>query len=174
MLCIQGVVVYLFTNERWDQNRRTLVVGNLHAAVNFVRQPTLSLVDAWMVQAVNTTEGRVAYGSVRLWGSVGWAVACLIMTKIADCGQVLLSPSIYVGSSVYPWRSGIPCWSKTAAALQPEEENAEPVDHINPFVLFKNYYFVWILIFNLILTISSTLPSTLFRICLPKSGADQT
>lgn len=78
VLCIQGVVVTFLPMSGGIKIGGLSLLAISMPLSNFVRQPTLSLVDAWMVQAVNTTEGRVAYGSVRLWGSVGWAVACLI------------------------------------------------------------------------------------------------
>ena len=171
VLCIQGVVVTFLPMSGGIKIGGLSLLAISMPLSNFVRQPTLSLVDAWMVQAVNTTEGRVAYGSVRLWGSVGWAVACLIMTKIADWTSVVV-PFYLCGLiciSVAFWYSVL---VKKLPLRQPEEENAEPVDHINPFVLFKNYYFVWILIFNLILTISSNASFNFIPYMFTEIGAD--
>ena len=121
---------------------------------NFFRQPSLSLADAWLIKAVNTTDGRVAFGSIRLWGSIGWAVACLIMTKIADWTSVVV-PFYIAGAvciSICFWFGAL---VKRLPLREPKEESAEPVDHVNPFLLFRNYYFVVMLVCNLILTVSS-------------------
>ena len=171
VLCLQGMMVAFLPVSGGIKIGGLSLLAISMPFSNFVRQPSLSLVDAWMIQAVNTTEGRVPYGSVRLWGSIGWAVACLIMTKIADWTSVVM-PFYLCGLICIFIAFWFSVLTKKLTLREPKEKDIEPVDHVNPIVLFKNYYFVWILIFNLILTISSNSSFNFIPYMFTEIGAD--
>ena len=46
----------------------------------FFRNPASALVDNWVVQSVNR-EG-LNYGTIRLWGSISYAVMCMILSAV--------------------------------------------------------------------------------------------
>ena len=56
---------------------------------NFVRNCSQNLLDAWTMQ--NTTRTGVPFGSVRLFGSLGWTVSCVGMSVLASMTDVSIA-----------------------------------------------------------------------------------
>ena len=117
---------------------------------NFVRTPAQNLMDAWSMLAVNRAK-RVPFGVMRLWGSIGWAVSCVLLSFVAEKAGIpivfMLCGCISVVVCLYSVRLNhkIP--------LQQGKKKEEKQEHtkINPALLFKNYYFVVLLIFHFII-----------------------
>lgn len=117
---------------------------------NFVRTCSQNLLDAWTMQ--NTTRTGISFGSVRLFGSLGWTVSCVGMSILASVTNA--SIAFYLGGII----SVIVC----AMALRlnrkyPSQHTTDIVEKvvktakkINPFRLFKNYYFVVLLVYVLL------------------------
>ena len=117
---------------------------------NFVRTCSQNLLDAWTMQ--NTTRTGISFGSVRLFGSLGWTVSCVGMSILASMTNA--SIAFYLGGII----SVIVC----AMALRlnrkyPSQHTTDIVEKvvktakkINPFRLFKNYYFVVLLVYVLL------------------------
>ena len=120
---------------------------------NFVRTPSMSLMDAWTIHSV-THVRRVSFGMVRLWGSIGWAVACVSLSFLADalgiyavfisCGIMSVVVCLY---SIRLNRK-VPMVEDDDAQDAPK---AEEKQKINPALLFKNYYFVVLLVFHFLI-----------------------
>ena len=60
---------------------------------NFVRTCSQNLLDAWTMQ--NTTRTGISFGSVRLFGSLGWTVSCVGMSILASVTNA--SIAFYLG-----------------------------------------------------------------------------
>lgn len=117
---------------------------------NFVRTPAMSLMDAWSIHSVTHVK-RVPFGMVRFWGSIGWAISCVMLSFIANKMGI---PSVFM---VCGFLSVIVClYSIRLNRKVPMEEEApgpetEEKKKINPALLFKNYYFVVLLIFHFLI-----------------------
>lgn len=95
---------------------------------NFVRTPAQNLMDAWSMLAVARAK-RVPFGVMRLWGSIGWAISCVLLS--------------------FRLNHRIPLQQ------EPKEGEKQQRPKINPALLFKNYYFVVLLIFHFLIQMMS-------------------
>ena len=53
-------------------------MATVMAVMTFFRMPLTALVDSWVIQTTNESQAqgmRLNYGSIRLWGSIGFAAA---------------------------------------------------------------------------------------------------
>lgn len=112
---------------------------------NFVRNCSQNLLDAWTMQ--NTTRTGVPFGSVRLFGSLGWTVSCVGMSVLASMTDVSIAFylagifSVIVCAMAMRLNRRFPS-QDTTDVMEKAVENAKK---LNPFRLFKNYYFVVLL-----------------------------
>ncbi len=118
---------------------------------NIVRNCSQNLLDAWTMQSIAHV-GKIAFGSVRFWGSLGWTLCCVVMSFLASktstsivfyIAGILSLIVVFYGLSInrkYPA-------DNISDTMEKMEENAKK---INPFRLFKNYYFVILLFYVLL------------------------
>ena len=71
---------------------------------NFVRTPAQNLMDAWSMLAVARAK-RAPFGVMRLWGSIGWAISCVLLSFVAEKAGIpvvfMLSGFISMGCLLY-------------------------------------------------------------------------
>jgi PPP family 3-phenylpropionic acid transporter len=59
------------------------ITGIILAIVTFFESPLNPLLDSWIIEGIRS-ETNIAYGQIRLWGSIGFAIFVYIYGKIAD------------------------------------------------------------------------------------------
>ena len=139
---------------------------------NFVRNCSQNLLDAWTMQ--NTTRTGVPFGSVRLFGSLGWMVSCVGMSVLASKTDV--SICFYLAGIF----SVIVCAIAMRLNRRYPSKNTEDVmekagkaaKKINPFRLFKNYYFVVLLGYVLLSQMMFNCTTTFMPYLLEDLGID--
>ncbi len=110
---------------------------------SFFRVPTGSLVDSWVVQ--NANRQRFNYGSIRLWGSIGYAV--MNMSLSAMMPWLGVENTFYIfGVSVLPLL-GLCYWIKDDAV----KLKTLSLRQMQVGRLFREYYFVFYLLFSVML-----------------------
>lgn len=121
----------------------TVLIGNAFRGASF------SVYDAWLVAECaedSKKGGKMDYGAVRLWGSVGYSLFSLIfgwMVKMA-AGEVDIA--LYIGGSIMTL-TGAMCLlgrqQETGAAVAGEgKKSTLTLRQLKPQRLLKNYYFV--------------------------------
>ena len=103
---------------------------------SFFRNPAHSLMDAFVVQ--RTDLGHVSYGHVRLWGSIGWTVMCIILSMVLPRAGVEVSFYIY-GITFIPLILIMGRMKDISTGAPREHRSFKSMDIGR---LFKNYYFV--------------------------------
>lgn len=114
---------------------------------SFFRTPTMSLLDSWMIRNVNT-ESNMSYGSIRLWGSIGYAIMAflfgIIIKKMGSAANtfylygILNLPLIFL----FLFRKG----DEDAGSKKPLSFRELQVGRLT-----KNFFLVTFLLFNTIL-----------------------
>ena len=127
---------------------------------NFVRTPAMNLMDAWSMLAIARAK-RVPFGVIRLWGSIGWAVSCVCLSFIAEKAGIpmvfMTCGLVSVGVCFY----SIKLNQRIPVQSEDQQENISKRKEINPALLFKNYYFIILLLFQFLIQMLSN-SSTLF------------
>jgi len=122
-------------------------VGIILALVTFFESPLSPLLDSWVVQGLKT-EKDVSYGSVRLWGSVGFAIMVYICGGLIDrfsTTRVLFLVLFFMG-----WLTVFSCTRIKTDRTVSARGSAK---NVNITRLFKNPQYVYYLIFAVILAI---------------------
>lgn len=113
---------------------------------SFFRMPANSLIDAFVVQTA--AKEKVAYGNIRLWGSIGYAVMALSLSAILPWTGVEASFYMY-GIAFIPLL--VIMFRMKGADGNLERKKSVPLREMQFGRLFKNYYFITYLIFSVIL-----------------------
>lgn len=112
----------------------------------FFRTPTTSLLDSWTIKTVNRERG-MAYGSIRLWGSIGYAImAFLFGVLIKRLGGATITFYMY-GLLNIPMI--LMCFFQKGDEVADKQKVSFRELHAGR--LLKNYYLVVFLIFNTML-----------------------
>jgi PPP family 3-phenylpropionic acid transporter len=110
----------------------------------FFRMPANSLIDAFVVQT--SARENVAYGNVRLWGSISFAIMGLCLSAILPITGVQIS--FYMYGFAF-----IPLMIIMARMKEPADKSGTSLRKSVPFRemqfgrLFKNYYFLTYMVF---------------------------
>lgn len=130
------------------------VIAVMYPTYTLFRAPSNSLLDGWSVGQCN--EFGIPYAHVRLFGSLGYAIMASAFTVVANrfgiSAVYFIGAVMLAGLWVFSSRQG----GDTARRKKVggEADAAVPV-RVSPLILFKNYYFVVFLLFNIALTIAS-------------------
>ena len=133
----------------------------------FFRNPASALVDNWVVQSVNR-EG-LNYGTIRLWGSISYAVMCMILSAVLPKLGVewtfymlfwLIVPMVLVSISIKD--SGSTVTRKKSLSFR----------ELRIGRLFKNYYYVTYLIYAIVLNIPMNTGHTFLPYLVEHVGGD--
>jgi len=116
--------------------------------------PFFALMDAWTIQGIKIMPGNKTYGSVRMWGTIGFIPTTLLFGKISAAFSVSVLFWIFSGlcivtivvASCIPF-SGVPAKKKT--------EKNENSKELNPVLLLKNYKYVSFVICYCLLNIAT-------------------
>ena len=60
---------------------KIIVVALVLATVTFFESALMPLLDSWVVKGI-AEEESISYGSIRLWGSIGFAFTAFLVGKI--------------------------------------------------------------------------------------------
>ena len=130
----------------------TILLGALLSIDTFFRSSVVALLDTWVVTSVSNVsidEEKISYGSLRLWGSIGFAVMVLAYGTIIDGRSINLIFPIYFVIAI---ATLIICFFI---------KNSSTSLHVNfkamkPGKLFKNYYFIVFIAFVFLLNIPNS------------------
>ncbi|MCL2060709.1 MAG: MFS transporter [Oscillospiraceae bacterium] len=64
--------------------------------------PTNALLDSWIIQRVNSSENRLSYGPIRLWGSIGFAIVAITYGELLKSSPIDI---VFYGFGI----AAIPC-----------------------------------------------------------------
>jgi len=122
-----------------------LFVGTILALVTAFESPLVPLLDNWIIQGIKI-EKDLSYGSIRLWGSLGFAGMVQIYGRFINRFSIhVLFPIFLLMGCI----TIIVCiWVKTDRPVSSGSEQG-----LNIGRLFKNYYYVSFLIFAIIISI---------------------
>jgi len=130
--------------------------------------PTNSLLDSWTVTTSNAN--GFTYSSARLFGSLGYAILATLYTLVLVVTRFGEELPYIAGAGVLCLLLVMAKRQKGEHAQQAEAQPAIRVK-ISPAALFKNYYFVMFMVFNVSLTISSSSTATFMPYILENIGS---
>jgi PPP family 3-phenylpropionic acid transporter len=121
------------------------IIGIVLAVLTFFESSMAPLLDSWVVQGTKSEES-ISYGSVRLWGSIGFAIMVYIFGKMTNIFSInILFPSYAI-------------FAVLTILICIKIKTDKPVvsvsfAHLKVGKLFKNYYYIVFLIFATVLFI---------------------
>ncbi len=131
---------------------------------SFFRSPASSLKDSWVVQNANVH--RLNYGSMRLWGSISYAIMAIGLSMILPSTGVECTFYIY-GIATIPllvlvWR------------IKDDGQKVKSLSFREMQIgrLFKDYYFVTFLIFSVALNMPANTAMSFFPYLIDCVGGD--
>lgn len=140
---------------------------------NGFRGATFSLFDAWLVGETSAAErsGRkLEYGSVRLWGSLGYSLFSLCYSELVKAvGTVDIA--FYLGGAVM-LLTALLCLLGTkqeTAAYQPGKKTLS-LRELQPQRLLKNYYFLGFFFVFMLLNVTKDFGTSYFNYLLADLG----
>ncbi len=156
VLCLTTVALLLFPISKY------ILIGGVFPTIavmyptfTLLRAPANSLLDSWTVSKCN--EYGITYSHVRLFGSLGFSIVSSAFTWVAT--RFGVEAPYYVSVVML-------CFLLLYASRQPDESRAlDETDKaaeqgesnkLSPTVLFKNYYFVVFLLFNIALAFATS------------------
>ena len=133
---------------------------------SFFRMPNNSMIEAFTVQSADL--GGVVFGSVRIWGSIGWVIMCFALSFILPRTGVVFAFYIY-GLSFIPFFL-ILFNTQDISRGKPKEK--QTFKEMRFGRLFKNYYFITYLFFALLLHMPMTISFTFMPFLVESVGGD--
>lgn len=100
--------------------------------------PLMSLNDSWTVQAVKNMPGK-DYGSLRMWGSVGFMITIFVMGRVAD---IFSTEAVFLCFTVFALCQATVALCIPNEGVPPQLEKRAGFKDIQFKALFKNYYYV--------------------------------
>lgn len=118
--------------------------------------PMSPLLDSWTIQGIKSQPSK-SYGSVRLWGSIGYSIVVVILGKLINNLSI---NSIFVSFGIMSVITVVLCYNfEDPKSLTMGDDQKKPLTFKELKVgrLFKNYYYVTFLVlsFLLFMTLSS-------------------
>ena len=129
--------------------RSVIFVAVVLAVDVFFRSSLATLLDTWVIFSISNNSG-ISYGSVRLWGSVGFAIMAYIFGKLINGMSISIMFPIYfiVVLVTVIFCSRIESGNASFTGMKLKD--------INVGKLFKNYNYIAFIIFALLLQIPNT------------------
>ncbi|TXK86053.1 MFS transporter [Paenibacillus sp. N3.4] len=128
----------------------------------FFLLPSVPLIDNLVVKS--TAQRGMSYGSVRLWGSIGFSsVALLSGLLLEPLGGVARIPYFYWVLWIFPFL--------LLAFIKDEKGSGERITLKTISVIFKNKGFLWFMVMILIVSIPHRMNDALLGLYLSKLGA---
>ncbi len=124
-----------------------LLMTVLLPIIQFFRIPSDSIMNNWIMR-ISQRHDRMDYGSIRPWGSFGYAMMCTLyyfLMRMYSPDAIFIIPLILIIPIVY-----------FAMKLPDSHENTTENTHkekLHPARLFKNYYYMAFLVFIFLLSI---------------------
>jgi MFS family permease len=135
--------------------RTALAIGVVLAVDTFFRSGVASLLDIWFVQCTYGDE-QVSYGSLRLWGSIGFALVVMFYGRIAEGTSVRIIFPFYFFFVLVTLTIGLFInYGGTNTARSPG------IRRLNGGRLFSNAYYVVFVLFIFMITLPNN-PSQTF------------
>ena len=133
---------------------------------SFFRMPSGALVDTWVVQAAN--KDRLNYGSIRLWGSITFAVMAFLLSAIM--------PVLGIQYSFYFYSFASLITLVVAFTIKEDatKQRALRFRDLHVGRLFKDYYYVAYLIFAITLNMPMQTSFTFMPYLIGAVNADAT
>ena len=133
----------------------TILLGILLSLDTFFRSSVVALMDTWVVSSIAYEEKvKISYGSLRLWGSIGFAIMVLLYGRIIDHSSINIIFPIYFVIAVITLVICLFIENSSASLHMNYKE-------LKPKRLFKNYYYVVFVVFIFLLSIPNS-PSGTF------------
>jgi len=123
-----------------------LLIGLLLSLLTFFESTLAPLLDSWVVRGINASTVRVNYGSIRVWGSVGYALMVYLFTLLIQETSV---------SAVFPFYGVMAVLAVILLMRTSSEESLSPLSfrELKPGRLFKNFRYVIFLVFSIFIMI---------------------
>jgi PPP family 3-phenylpropionic acid transporter len=122
-----------------------LLIGILLSLVTFFESTLAPLLDAWVVRGINHSPAKIDYGSIRVWGSIGYALMIYIFTLLIQETSV---------ATIFPFYGVMAFFAVILLMRTSTEEPLIPLSfrELKPNRLFKNRkYIIFIIISTLIM-----------------------
>ena len=140
-----------------------------------VKQPTHSLQDAWFVSTL--TSRGVNYSVTRLWGSAGFAVVSIGIGMVVDFTGIdavfYLAPLLILPLAILCLRFREEDYNtpeyRALEQAEREKQKAKAIK-LQPWKLFKNYYFVTAFIMTIVLSIYTAITGSFYAYILEHAG----
>lgn len=122
-----------------------LLVGLLLAFVTFFESALVPLLDSWVIGGIKNRR-EISYGSIRLWGSLGFAAMAFVLGQIVEHTRI---------SVIFPVYAVMAVLTMLLSARIPTDKPAQRMSlrNLNAGALFKNYRYVAYLLFAVLLFI---------------------
>ena len=133
----------------------------------FFRMPAHSLMDAYTVQ--NSHLGGVSYGHVRLWGSIGWTVMCMILSYLLPRWGVETAFYMY-GLAFLPIY--LLMWGAKGSDVVKASKEKRTFKSMGFGRLFKSYYFITYLFFAMLMHMPVVVSMTYLPFLVDSVGGD--
>ena len=133
-----------------------IVIAALLVVITFFFAPLIPLLDSWTVRTA-LEDNRRSYGSIRLWGSIGFAVLVIIMGRLVSASSaslafigygVITCFTVWISFSVKDVKVDRPAKEKDDGEKESEDKGSDISR------LLKNYHYVVFLLFSFFLYIS--------------------
>ena len=152
--------------------------------ITFFICPFLSFLDMWMVQGLKLVPGNHSYGSVRLWGSVGFMIVVVLLGRLAVVKSVdaVLISYFLMNLIVLAVAIAIPFQGVPPSVQSDEEQENTAVRATGKKVkkkqklqlgrLIKNYYYITFIVAVCLLNISMRIKMTYLPERMSFAGGD--
>ena len=143
------IVILSFMNH-------AVIIAVLLVVITFFFAPLIPLLDSWTVR-IALEDGKRSYGSIRLWGSIGFAVLVIIMGRLVSGSSASLAFIGYGVITCFTVLVSLAVKDVSVDRTAKESGGAEKEGEIKGArisKLLKNYNYVVFLVFSFFLYIS--------------------
>ena len=123
-----------------------LLIGLLLSLLTFFESTLAPLLDSWVVRGINGSPVKINYGSIRVWGSIGYALMVYLFTLLIQETSV---------SAVFPFYGVMAVLAVILLMRTSSEESLTPLSfrELKPGRLFRNSRYVIFLVFSTVIMI---------------------
>lgn len=123
-----------------------IIIILLLATSSFFKSPLIPILDSWVVSEISN-ETKINYGSLRVWGSIGYAIVVYLYGRFID---------MYSANIIFFINFGLAAFTVLVCS-RVKEGNIDyktGIKNMDFRLLFRNYYYVVFILFALVLNIS--------------------
>lgn len=146
-------------------NNRVLSMCIIMLLYNFFSSPLNPLLDSWIMKGIYNSE-NISYGSLRLWGSIGYAIMTYIYGKLVhNISVYIIFPTCFI-TALFTIIFSLSIKNETInspLALREMKLNK----------LFKNYYYVTFILFAFFINIPNIVSTTFLPNLVEKLGGSK-